>query len=348
MAKTRVIFADLDFHYMIPLLTKLAFELYEQIELEMITERAYFKQLFQKPQKAELLIVAEELYEQSLTMHNIRRIFVMTERDGQAEDIEPNVIRLFKYTSIKEIFSEITGECREVFADKRKGTQTRTVIVTSACGGVGKTTAAMGICYGLAQRHKRVLYVDAEHFQFFERMLQNPDPIDSSEVYTSLARAEENIYEMVRHVIRREHFDYVPPLKAPMMAVGISLHAYTQFVKACKRSKDYDFVVVDTDAVWNEEKALLIKEADQVVIITKQTQDAAYAVAKLADQISGVTKEKYCFICNDFRTDEKNFLADSMDAKFAVSHYVEHYKGFHSVDDYAHMPDIQKAAFLLL
>lgn len=114
MAKSRVIIADLDSSYIIPLQAKFAEDFYNQVEIDIITEPEYFKSFFAKPQKAELLIVSEGLYDEHLQMHHIGKIFLMTERDQKVEENELNVVRLFKYTSIKEIFSEIIGECQEL------------------------------------------------------------------------------------------------------------------------------------------------------------------------------------------------------------------------------------------
>lgn len=348
MAKSRVIIADLDSSYIIPLQAKFAEDFYNQVEIDIITEPEYFKSFFAKPQKAELLIVSEGLYNEHLQMHHIGKIFLMTERDQKVEENELNVVRLFKYTSIKEIFSEIIGECQELLKVQVSQKETKVVIVTSACGGMGKTTIAMGICHSLAQKRKRVLYIDAEEFQVFQSMLENAEPITASTTFSGMARMDGKLYENIRNIICTEEFDYLPPFKAPLMSFGIQLSVYIQIIKALKESEAYDFVVVDTDAVLNEEKALLMSEADHVLIVTKQTAHAAYATTKLTEQISGVANEKYCFICNDFKKDEENLLAADMGVNFTVSYYVEHCIGFGCVKDYIKMPDIQKVAFLLL
>ena len=80
MAKPRIIIADTDISYIIPLQLKFVEEFFEKIDIEIVTDKAYYEQLFATPQKADILIVSEELYDSSLQRHNIGNIFLMTEQ----------------------------------------------------------------------------------------------------------------------------------------------------------------------------------------------------------------------------------------------------------------------------
>ena len=57
MPRPRVIIADEDSDYIIPLQLKFVKEFFNQIDLEIVTDRQYFLELFSKPQKAEILIL---------------------------------------------------------------------------------------------------------------------------------------------------------------------------------------------------------------------------------------------------------------------------------------------------
>ena len=109
MAKPRVIIADTDINYIIPLQLKFVEDFFELVDLEIITDEDYFNELFSTPQNAEILIVSEELYKQSVQRHNISHTFLMTEQYEEDQTVDLRVNFIFKYTSIKEIFNEITG-----------------------------------------------------------------------------------------------------------------------------------------------------------------------------------------------------------------------------------------------
>ena len=210
MAKPRVIIADEDTNYIIPLQFKFVSDFFDKIELEIITNREYFEKFFSRPQNAEILIVSDELYDSSLQRHNIANVFVMMEQYDEGDTGDLNVNRLFKYTSIKEIFNEIVGKsdgALNIAAVEKKETQI--ILVTSAAGGVGKTTVAMGIAACLAQNYKRVLYINASRLQDFQFMLDNNSIITSTDIYALLLNSSEDIYKEIKHVIRKEIFSYI-------------------------------------------------------------------------------------------------------------------------------------------
>ena len=61
MAKPRIIIADTDAGYIIPLQLKFAEDFFEKVDLEIITDTNYFESLFSTPQKIDILIVSEDL-----------------------------------------------------------------------------------------------------------------------------------------------------------------------------------------------------------------------------------------------------------------------------------------------
>lgn len=164
MARPKVIIADEDASYIVPLQFKFVTDFFNKIDLEIITDRAYFDEYFSRPQNAEILIISDDLYDSSLQRHNIQNIFVMMEQYDEGSTGELNVNQIFKYTSIKEIFNEIigksTGALNIAVVEKK---ETQIILVTSAVGGVGKTTVAMGVAACLEQNYKRVLYINKDY-----------------------------------------------------------------------------------------------------------------------------------------------------------------------------------------
>ena len=297
MARPKVIIADEDANYIVPLQFKFVTDFFNKIDLEIITDRAYFDDYFSKPQNAEILIVSEELYDSFLQRHNIQNIFVMMEQYDEGGTGELNVNQIFKYTSIKEIFNEIIGKSAgalNVAAVEKKETQI--ILVTSAAGGVGKTTVAMGVAACLVQNYKRVLYIEAASLQSAQYMLENDTPISSPDIYTKLLNPSDSIYADIKHVIRKEVFSYIPPFKAAIMSVGLSKNIYMDIAVSAKKSGEYDYIVVDTDSVFDEFKADLLNVADKVIFVTKQNRMSVMAVNTLMSNINGVNNEKYLCI----------------------------------------------------
>lgn len=352
MAKPRIIIADTDENYIIPLQLKFAEDFFEKVDLEIITDSDYFDALFSTPQRAEILIVSEKLYSQEMQRHNISHIFVMNEQYEEDQTADLNVDHIFKYTSIKEIFNEITGKSADVLKIGKSAKQeTQIVLFYSASGGTGKTTVAMGVCASLTKNYKRVLYINAAQLQVFQHMLENHSTISAADVYAKLASANDNVYLDIKHVIRKEIFSYVPPFKAALISLGLNYSVYEKIIESAKKSGEYDFIIVDADVSFDEQKATLLNIADKVVVVTKQTFAAVLATNILVANINGSNADKYIFVCNDFNKDEDNALiSPKLSLKFSVNDYIDHFAHYDQMNcnDLANDSGIQKTAFLVM
>ena len=352
MARPKVIIADEDASYIVPLQFKFVTDFFNKIDLEIITDRTYFNEFFSKPQNAEILIVSDELYDSSLQRHNIQNIFVMMEQYDDGGTGELNVDRLFKYTSIKEIFNEIIGKSAgalNIAAVEKKETQI--ILVTSAAGGVGKTTVAMGVAACLAQNYKRVLYINAARLQCFQNILDNITLLTSQDVYSKLMNPQESIYDEIKHVIRKEIFSYLPAFKASILSLGLEYSIFKMIILSAKKSDDYDYIVVDTENTFDDQFTELLDIANKVILVTKQTIQSVYHTNLLVDNVNGINSDKYVFVCNDFNQDEDNALIrPEMKIKFSIENYIEHSQNLNrtKISDYTKVQGIQKTALLVM
>ena len=351
MPKPRIIIADTESDYIFPLQLRFVEEFFDKIDLEIITDRAFFEGMFSSPQMADVLVVSEELYDTSLHRHNIGSIFLMTEQYEEDQTGDLKVNHIFKYTSIKEIFNKIISKSEglQVNGKTKKGCQI--ILVDSACGGTGKTTIALGISLSLAKNYKRVLYINAGRLQSFQRILSNQSPILDGNVYAKMATATETIYDDIKYIIRKEQFSYLPPFKTALISFGLPYSIYEKIAVSAKKSNDYDFIIVDADASFDDDKASLLSVADKVIIVTNQTEASVFATSVLVSNINGINSEKYIFICNGFDKDKENALiSQNLSLKFSVSDYVEHMDHYDNLrcEDYSKSAGIQRTAFLVL
>ena len=182
-------------------------------------------------------------------------------------------------------------------------------------------------------------------------MLVNHSAITAADVYAKLASTGDNIYTDIKHVIRKELFSYLPPFKAALMSLGLNYSVFEKIISSAKNSGDYDFIVVDADITFDEDKAALLNIADKVIVIVKQTLSSVLATNILVSNINGASTDKYIFICNDFDKEEDNALiSPNVALKFSVSDYIDHFNHYANMkpDDLSKESSIQKAAFLIM
>lgn len=351
MLKPRIIIADTDLNYIIPIQLKFVETYFDKVDLEIITDKAVFTEIFSTPQQADVLIVSEDLYENSLCRHNLKNIYIMTEQEESVEQKDELTHRIYKYTNIKAIFSQITNNCLGSSSQFFHKHIAQIILVTSANGGVGKTTISLAISGCLATMGKRVLYINADHLQSFQYLLKDQSPISDMDVYTKLSASSEIRYADFRHVIRNESFLYLPPFKTILIALGISFSVYEKIAVAARDSGEYDYVILDVTHILDESKTKLFKTADRVIFITRQNPASVFSINLLASNITGLQDEKYVFVCNKFDSSAANALsAREFGMKFLISEYIKRIPNCDriTIDELAKNSEIQRVAFLIM
>lgn len=352
MARPRIIIADNDYNYIMHLKLKFAKDYGNSIDLEVITDRQYFNELFITPQKADALIVCEEFYEPTLIKHNISNFFLMVERIEDAGNDSFDVTKLFKYSTLKEIFNEITSKCPELSVVESKVKHDPEIfVVTSPIGGSGKTTFSMGLSVCLSRNFKKVLYINASNLHSFQYMLENKVAMSTQNVCTYLIDATSNVYNDIKNDIRTEIFSYLPPFKNSLISLGVDFSVYSKIALSAKASGDYDFIIIDVDNSFDDNLTALLDIADKVLVITKQNEKALFATSLFVDNISKVDSDKYVFICNDFDKDKNNaWVNEGSVHKFVVSDYINKIDDFEFKDlfDLGSNQDIQKIALSII
>lgn len=351
MEKPKIILADTDEVYLSSLEIKFLEEINEIVDLEVITEQNYFNQYFSTPKNAEVLIVSEELYFSDLQKQNLSNIYVLSENNEEGGTEDLGITKIFKYTNTNEIYNQVIATSGVGAQDIKKAKETQVVLFYSAAGGVGKTTLAMAMAKCLAKNFKKTLYINAQKLNSFQFYLSNTAAMPNS-VYAELQNSDSNVFSKIKHVVRNEGFDYLPPFSAALSSVNIDFNIYENIIKSAKSTKDYDVIIVDADNTFDYAKASLITMADKVIIVTTQSRSSVNATNMLIKNMSCSEKEKYIFLCNKFDTDSYNALINTDDIKpnFTVSEYIKFISDFDSktFSDISNDSDIKKLPFLII
>ena len=97
MDRARVVIADTDNSYIMPLIQKFVEDFFDIIDLEIIDNEEYYESMFVNPQTIDVLIVSDKLYSEKLHLQNIENIFVLSERLSEHKELN-NVTFIYKYT----------------------------------------------------------------------------------------------------------------------------------------------------------------------------------------------------------------------------------------------------------
>ncbi|MCI6359152.1 MAG: AAA family ATPase [Clostridiales bacterium] len=348
MSKPVVILADPDYMgYLDQLQVKFVEEQMNDIELEVITDPEYFRLYFSTPRRAGVLVVSEEFYHPDLHKHNIQHVFLLSEQPDVAGGTENlSVQKLQKYSSVKSIYNAVVSLCPDIFGTHQTLKTTQVIAVTSPFGGSGKTTTALGISACLAQSYKKVLYVDAEQIQTFQYFLENQGAVPMAAMQ-KLLNSDEQLYSGLLSYLRKEQFSYLPPFPVALNSAGLEPKHLLEFIRAARESGDYDYVVVDTDSVFDAFKISLFSLADRVILVTEQDAYSVFRTRQYLSNFNYKDSDKYLFICNRYVISEENALLGASQF-FSISEYVEsRTETITKCKDLTELDGFQKLAYML-
>ncbi len=348
MIKPRVVIADTDDNFAIPLQIKFVKKYYEYIDLEVITDLQYYKELFSTPQRIDVLVVSELMYDESLNKHNIANLFVMQETDAPTNDKCCSANCLYKYSDINQNFEAITSKGLFVLNQiTRIKDEPKVVLCYSASGGAGKTTLAIGIAANLALKYKSVLYIKADRLQAKLPFFNSDKAISDLSICSGLQRKPSAAYEFLKPAITQEMFSYLPTFKTALLSLGLTYSIFEQIVSGAKASYDYDYIIVDSDVVFDDSKAKLIGLADKVVLVSEQTRHSMLATEALLNNIDDVDDDKYVIVCNKYLNSKQSDLG--VEPPYTIGVHVEFMPDCEKMDssDLAQVNGISKLAHLL-
>lgn len=324
MSKPIVILADTEYAgYLDQLQVKFIEEQMNEIELEVITDANYFQQYFSVPRHAGVLVVSEELYHPELSKHNISYTFILSEHPDEAGPATAaNVHRVRKYSSVKSIYNAVVSLCPDVFHSKEMLKTTQVIVVSSPKGGAGKTVTALGISACLAESYKKVLYLDAEQIHAFQYFFSNKATLPIAAMQR-LQSSSEQVHNEIKPYLRQEMFSYLPPFPVALNAAGLTLNNFLNLIKSARESGDYDYVIVDTDSVFDDFKAALFNLADRVFLVVQQDEQSVFNAKQYLLNFNYKDSEKYLVICNQYEKERDNHLLE-VSGQIMVAEYVEH------------------------
>lgn len=325
MANIKILLADKDEKYLMPLERKFIDELEDKADLIVITDPDYLKDFFSTPQKIDILVINEELYDAELERHNIGNTFLLTEQvvsDGKPGDSEMN--RIYKYTSVKEIYNEVINKASTKSVPLNNIEETKILMMYSPIGGIGKTTVSAALCEAIVKYHKKALFIGMDSLQTFGSVIGDLPALESG-IEKMMIEKNEYIYDIVKSKIVTKGFDILPPFHLSLPALNVKGEDYMNLLNCIKATKDYDYIIVDGTSDFTEDVSRLMGVADHTIIITGQEKKAVHKLECLLRNIDCSDNERFVFVCNKYQSNKENHLMDERDTQsFKISEYIDY------------------------
>ncbi len=307
MNKLSIMLVDTDERYLMPIELKFIEELEDKIDIIVISDEGYLKEYFSTPRNIDILVINENLYSYEFEKHNIGNTFILTEKESQVCTENLSLHSIYKYTSVKKIYSEIMNKrVTKSIANLDNRAESKVFMVYSPSGGSGKTTVAMGIAAALTNGSKKVLYINTESLQSIP--FNRTNVFCKSGLEKLMLSRDENILSYLDESIVNETFDYLLPFRQALSSLNIKIPEYKFLIDKIKTSGKYDYIIVDTSSEFTTEKSMLMSSCNKVIIVTKQGKIECSKLNSLLFNIDCSDENKFVFICNMYLEDKENYL----------------------------------------
>lgn len=344
MGSPKIILAEPDLNYLLKLQIRLMEGVSGDVEIEAITDPEYFSSYFSVPRDAGCLIIFESLYSENLLKHNIDNIIILTESGEDEVSEDGKISKVQKYSNLNQIFNQIKSVLTSrIFIDQKKDSEIITFY--SASGGMGKTTLALSMAKYLANKHYKVIYINTESIQSFAYYLEDDKPVPG-QIMMNLETSSASEYGILKGCIREEGFSYIPPFPSPLSFYSTGRELYTHLIEEACASRDYDYIIVDTDSVFDRIIADILRRSGKVFFITDQAEAIAYTANRFLADIDRHPGQ-YVFIRNNYSGDEAN-RTEQLD-QVTVDQFIPYFndKGRALIDTICKSDSILKMALLI-
>lgn len=301
MSKFQIVLADRDETYISRIEARFLERFGNVANIELISDPIYFESYFSQRQHIDWLLVNEEFYSEQLKRQDIGNIMRLSETPpkpaGRGEVLGKEELFLYKYISMKELFAAMgPGLSRKPQA------QTRLICVYAPFGGAGTTTTALALAGALAKRHRNVLYLSTESFQSASLFLPESEAL-SAEFQEALLAGDPQMADLLPGQCGHVGFDYLRPCPQTIAISGLTMVHFQRLAEILRQAGNYDFVILDCSAEFTQEKAMLMKECDRVVIVTGQGRAAEWKTQALLRDIIIPEGDKFLAVCNRYGED---------------------------------------------
>ena len=349
MAGVKILLADEDAQYLLPLVRKFIEGFDNEGEIEVITDASYLETYFQTPRTLDIAVMQESLYQEAFDRHNISSLFFLTEQEEEEGALVNR--RIYKYTGADTIYKQVINNLANATAAHiRKQGETRILYVYSPCGGSGKTTVAAGISNVFARSNQRTLSLSMDELQSFGWIMEQPGVLPA-DVERHLMSQSSFVYNLVKPYLAEENFFILPPFSRMLSSLNIREESFIRLLETIVISHDYDYVVVDGAAGFSEAVSRIMSMSQHILIVTQQDPVSRYKMECLLNNLDFSDSRKFTFVCNKYEADKPSSLEQlEKEGRLTISEYIPREPGNSLLkpSEAGQMKSIQKIAYMFM
>ena len=140
------------------------------------------------------------------------------------------------------------------------------------------------------------------------------------------------------------------PFQASISAYDIDFSMYRKLISQIQSSNYYDYIVIDTDSSFSDEKGKLFDQVDKILILTLPNRYSIFKTNVMLKNINA-SDDRFMILCNALEEKDYAYAQTCMNyACYSANDSIEWIQGCEQLqpNDLASIKSIQKIAFAML
>ena len=310
--KPHILFASADKEYIFPLVFRLLSDFGKTVDFEVASQEESLTAIAKRTDRIDLLILDElNIDDAMISCESIAKVLILTEnKKGSGEWSSMKTSAVYRYSTLDVLHGVIATHCSSLVSRYSRKNVTQTVMVTSVSGGAGKSLVAFSLARSLNQVGNKAIYISMCWDQDTGHFVHDPQFIDGK-TFVPTEEEEPDFSDYQQYVARDEGLVYFPLLNSPLYMLKSTPGLILKLIRAVAESNEYNYIIVDTDTIYDSYKSELIDLCSDMVFVLTHGEGEIDKLYSLMDHID-LKRDRCYFIKNKVNSEEeKGFATDS-------------------------------------
>lgn len=207
----------------------------------------------------------------------------------------------------KQIISVYSEKASSITGFKMMDSECKVTVFCSASGGVGSSTMAASCAVYLAQKGKKVIYLNLEKFGSSDTFFSGQGQFDMSDIIFALKSKKTNLPLKLESCVKQDpsgvYFYSQAKIALDMLELGAE--DTLRLISELKLMGEYDHIIVDSDFSINKDMLTIYRQAQDIVLVgngtvesNTKTERAYKALATLEQNADAPLTNRMMFIYN--------------------------------------------------
>lgn len=169
----------------------------------------------------------------------------------------------------KQIISAYSEKASSITGFKMTDIECKVIVFCSASGGAGSSTMAAAFAVRLAQKGKKIMYLNLERFGSADIFFSGQGQFDMSDIIFALKSRKTNLPLKLESCVKQDARGvyFYSQAKIALDMLELNTEDTLRLISELKLMGEYDYIIVDTDFGIDKDTLTIYRQAQNIVLV---------------------------------------------------------------------------------